>query len=131
MAIPAIIVHNGALAGSPSTGGDALALQEILNTSFQGTYGSSKSARPGIVNATDLAPYTIPLETITKVRMIAIRLQAGATIKVRLTSAVGTDQSFNVSGLFLWQGQNAGDEVTAIKLVGNADLVYAIAGDVS
>lgn len=129
MALPATIVHNGALAGSPATGSDALALQEILNTSFAGTFGSSKSARPGIIAATDLAPYVVPLETITKVRVIALKLQAGATIKIRLTSAAGTDQSINVSGLFLWIGQNAGDEVTAIKLVGNADVVYAIAGD--
>jgi len=128
--VPAIISHQGVLSGSPSASSSGLTLQEIFNTSFMATFGSSKGARPGIIAATDAVPYTIPLETITKVKCIALRTPNGSTIKMVITSAVGTNQAFNVSGLFLWTGMNSGDEITAIKLVGTADIEYVIAGDV-
>lgn len=130
MAIPATIVHNGSLSGSPAPSGSGLTLQEIFNTSFVATFGSSKSARPSIVGATDAVPFVIPFETITKVRAIALKTPDRTTIKVKITSAVGTDQVFNVSGIWLWTGLNSGDEITAIKLIGSADTEYLIAGDV-
>jgi hypothetical protein len=105
-------------------------LQELLSTSFTATYGSSKGARPAIVGATDGSPFVLPLETITKVRLIAMRVRGG-TLKIKMTSAVGTLQSVNVSDLFLWHAPNSGDEITVIQLVGTADAEYIIAGDVS
>lgn len=103
---------------------------ELLNTSFTGTYGSSKSARPTINGATDGAPFILPFETITKVRVIVMRVRGG-TIRLKLTSAAGTDQVIPVSELLVWTSPNAGDEVTAIKIVGTADVEYILAGDVS
>lgn len=128
MAVPATITHNGALSGSPGSG-SVLSIQEIANTSFTATYGGSKSARISVIGATDGAPYVVPFETLTKVRALLVRAR-GSTIKVRVTSAVGTDQSINVSELFLWHAPNSGDELTAIKFVGTADLEYFLAGDV-
>lgn len=128
MAVPAIITHTGSLSGTPSSGTEPLSLQELMNTSFSGTYQSSKSARPSI-NSTDGSPFSIPFETITKVRFFAIR--ARSTIKMLLTSPAGTDQITRISGLYIWQSPVDGDQLTAIKLVGNADVEYILAGDVS
>lgn len=101
-----------------------------MNTSFNATYGSSKSARPSIIGATDLVPFVIPLETIVKVRMVAFRVR-GASLKFLVTSAAGVDQAIKCSDLWLAHMPNAGDEWTAIKVVGTADLEYVLAGDVS
>lgn len=132
MALPATISHTGSLSGSPASGSiGAPSLQEILNTSWSGTYGSSKSGRPGIVNATDLLPFTICLETITKVRVLIINVKAG-TMKVLVTSAAGIDQAFSISnGNLIMHMPAAGDELTSVKLVGTADIEYVLAGDVT
>jgi hypothetical protein len=128
MALPSIIQHDGALTGSSAPGGPAGELMELLRTTFSATYGMSKGARPSIINATDLAPYVIPLETIVRVRLIGIRTR-GAPITVKLTSAAGTLQVFPVSDLLLLHNPAAGSEVTVVQIVGTADVVYCIAGD--
>lgn len=131
MASPSLVTHTGAVNGSPAqSSAQSPSLTELLNTSFQGTFGSSKGARPTINGATDLVPFVVAFETITKVRMIFMRVRGG-TLTVKLTSAKGADQAFPVSDTFVWYSPNAGDEVTAIKLVGTADLEYIICGDVS
>ena len=119
------------LNGSPSASAGSPCLQEILNTSFSATYQSSKSGRPGIVGATDLVPFDLDFETINKVRAVAIRVVGGGSVRVKITTAYGTDQVIPVSGLLLWHCPNAGDEITSIKIVGNADLEYVIAGDLA
>lgn len=101
-----------------------------MNTSFSGTFGSSKSARPSIIGATELSPFVVPFETITKVRCFAISVVSGS-MELLLTSAFGTDQKFSVSGLWLWFSQQPGTELTAIKLAGTADVQYFLAGDVT
>lgn len=123
--------HTGSINGSPAQSSiSSPSLTELLNTSFTGTYGSSKGARPTINGATDLAPFVIALETITKVRVIVMRVRGGSLV-VKLTSAAGTDQAFPVSELFMLSTPSAGSEVTSIKCVGTADLEYVIAGDVT
>lgn len=129
MAIPAIVSHTGYLNGSPAQGSvGSPSLIELLNTSFSGTYGSSKSARPNVINATDLVPYAIPFETITKVRVFALKVRSGS-ITVKMTSSAGVNQALNISDILLMHLPNAGSELTAINLVGTADLEYSIAGD--
>ena len=131
MALPAIIGHNGALNGSPSgTTTGVPSLIELINTSFQSVYGSSKSSRPSIVGATDLIPYVVALETIVKVRVIVIRVRGGG-LKMKLTSAAGVDQVIPISDIIVWHSPNAGDEITSIKLVGTADVELVLAGDVT
>lgn len=131
MALPAIISHTGSLSGSPAASSAGIpSLQEILNTTFTGTYGSSKGGRPAIVGATDGSPFVLSLETITKVRVIVMRVRGGS-LKLKLTSAAGSLQSILCSDLFLWHAPNSGDEITGIQLVGTADLEYVLAGDVT
>jgi hypothetical protein len=128
MAIPQTIRHDGALTGNQSPGGIPGAL-ELLPTALQATYAMAKTAAPSIINATSLSPYVIPLETISRIRLFGMRVR-GQSIKVLVTSAAGADQAFNVSDLLLLHCPNQGDELTAIKLVGTADITYVIAGDV-
>lgn len=132
MALSALIQHTGSLSGSPSQAGASIpSLQEILGTTFSATLSASKSGRPTIVGATDGVPFVLGLETITKVRLIVLRV-TGGSLKVKLTnSTAGSLQAVMVSNLFMLYAPNAGDEVTAIQLVGTADLEYLIAGDVS
>jgi hypothetical protein len=103
----------------------------MLNTSFQGTYSASKSSRLSVVGATDLSPYVFPMDSVAKARAIGMRVINGASIKALLTSPVGTDQAISTGSLLLWHSPNPGDEITAIKLVGTADIEILIAGDVS
>jgi len=133
MGQPCIVAHTGALNGSPSSGPlSGPSLVELLNTSFTETYNARGSGAPTVVGATDMAPFVLDLAnfTITKVRMFALKVNAG-TIVVKVTSAKGTDQAVPVSKLWLWDAPFAGDEITAIKFVGTADLEFVIAGDVS
>jgi hypothetical protein len=103
---------------------------DFLNTSFQGTYGAGKGAAVSIVGATSGSPFILALETIVKVRMLAFRVRGGS-LEIRITSAKGTDQAFACSDIFVWHAPFAGDELTAIKCIGTADLEYVISGDVS
>ena len=132
MALPVTVAHTGSLGGSPSTGSiGAPSLQEILNTSWSATYGSSKSGRPSIINATDGSPFELDLETITKVRVLVINVKAGSLV-IKVTSAHGTEQEFGISnGNLILHMPAAGDELTAIEFVGTADIEYFLAGDVS
>lgn len=130
MSQPALVSHTGSLSGAPSNGAIvAPSLQELLNTGFSNTYQATASARPTI-SALEGSPFTIPLVTITKVRMIAMQVRSGS-LTILLTSTAGTDQAILASGLFLMNTPNAGTEITSIKVFGTADLEYVIAGDVT
>jgi len=131
MSFPASFQHTGSLNGSPSNSGSAVpSLQEILCTTFQATYSGRKSGAPTIVGATDGAPFVLNFETLTKVRLFGVRI-SGGSLKIKMTSAGGTLQSVMCSDLFLLHSPNTGDEITAINLVGTANIEYLIAGDVS
>lgn len=130
MASPSIITHTGAVNGSPAQSSiSSPSLTELLNTSFTGTYGSSKGARPTINGATDLVPFVIALETIVKVRVLIMRVRGGSLV-VKLTSAAGIKQAIPVSELLMISTPSAGAEITSIECVGTADLEYIAAGDV-
>jgi hypothetical protein len=131
LALPALVNHVGSLSGSPAqTGTTVPSLQELINTSFQGTFGGSKSARLTISGATDLSPFVLSLDTITKVRLIVVRTQ-NQSLRVKITSAYGATQVIPLSNALIWFAPNAGDEVTAIEFVGTADVEVVIAGDVT
>ena len=131
MAQSVTIWHAGAVTGQPTPVPGGPSLSEMLNTSFNGTYGASKGTRLSVVGATDLSPYTVSLDSITKARFLGLRVINGSSIKALLTSPSGTDQAIKVSSLLLWHSPNSGDEITAIKLVGTADIELLIAGAVS
>lgn len=103
--------------------------QQLLPLSFCATYGASKGGVIPVASS-DGSPFNLPLEGINKVRMFAIRLASGATMKVRITTALGV-ANVPVSGQFLFHSPAPGDEITAIALIGTGDVTYAIAGDVA
>jgi hypothetical protein len=125
----ATIFHSGAVSGSPVNSPCGPTLSDTLRTDFQGTYGASKSSRMVIVGATDAVPYVVTLDSVVKIRFLALRVINGASIKALLTSASGSVQALKTSSLLLWHSPNSGDEITAIKLVGTADIELMIAGD--
>ena len=131
MAQAVTIWHTGAVSGQPIACPGGPSLSDTLNTSFSGTYSSAKSSRLSVIGATDFAPYVFSMDSVVKARFIGMRILNGPSIKVLLTSTSGTDQAIKVSSLLLWNSPNAGDEITAIKLVGTADIEILIAGDVS
>ena len=129
MSQAATITHSGAASGSPTSSQCGPTLSDTLRTDFQGTYGASKSSRIAVVAATDAVPYVVSLDSIAKVRFLGLRVVNGSSIKALLTSPSGTDQALKTSSLLLWHSPNSGDEITAIKLVGTADIEIMIAGD--
>ena len=129
MSQAATISHAGAVTGSPTNSPCGPTLSDTLRTDFQGTYGASKSSRLAINGATLLVPYTVAMDSVAKARFLGLRVVNGASIQVLLTTPAGTDQAINVSSLLLWHSPNSGDEITAIKLVGTADIELMIAGD--
>lgn len=112
---------------SPSFG--SCSAQELLPVSFCATYGSAKGGGISIAS-TDVAPFSLPFEGITKGRVFAMRLMSGATMKMLITTALGI-ATLPCSDEFVLHNPNPGDEFTAIKLVGTGDIVYALVGDVS
>lgn len=125
-------MHTGALSGSPTSGSLAgtQSLQELLRTDFSAAFGSAKSARPSIIGATFLGtPFVFPFETITKVRMFAIRVLSGS-LKVRIsTPNGGAQQIFPVSNFFMFFNPAEGSHATAIDAEGTADVEYVMSGD--
>lgn len=98
MSFPATIAHNGAVQGSPAASSSGYpSLLEVLNTSFLATYGASKGARVGIIGATIGAPYVIPLETIVRIRVVAMRVRGGV-MTLSVDSAAGVTQLFTEIG---------------------------------
>ena len=129
-----IIKHTGIATGSSSecwsAGGICCG---PFDTSFCAAYAAKKSSQDDIVNATLLAPFVLPLENVANVRVLIIR--STGSVQMLLTSPNGgIDQVVALSGggLQIFHQPTVGDEITAIKFVGNAATVsYFIAGDVA
>jgi hypothetical protein len=85
------------------------------------------------VNSTSGSPYLLKQAAVPSAQLFAIRvLTEKKTVQVRLTSAVGTDQTFPVSGSMVWESPNVADAFTAIKIVTggeDVDLEYFSAGN--
>lgn len=116
----------GLLTGEPSNITDGTKSNSI-DLGFTRAYAKSAGASVTITS-TDLAPFSVNLNGLVSVNLLAIKILNGLSVKVLLTSAVGTDQAVNVSGLWVWHSPVAGDVLTAVKLVGTAELEYLIAG---
>lgn len=121
-----VAVSGAVTAGPANASPTAPSLQDSLNVSTLRTY-SYKSGQSTTINA-PVTPLVVNLGAITKVRFFVIRV-IGAGLQVLLTSALGTDQVFKVSDEMMWSSPNEGDQITAIKLVGVADVEYLLAGD--
>ena len=99
-----------------------------IDTSFCATLAVDKTAVLNIVGATVQAPFVLSLDSIVRVRALAIRVLNGASITMNYTQA-STAKALLVSGPLVLYLPNAGDEITAITFVGTASLAIRLAGD--
>ncbi len=126
---PQLLQLRGAVTLSPVVSGPVgTGVSDVAQLYIQQAYSGSKSGRPTVMS-TDGAPFVVPLEGIAGVRFLLINTN-GITMKVKLTSVNGgADQVVAVSSLLIVEARNVGDEITAIKIVGQGSLSYLIAGD--
>jgi hypothetical protein len=129
-----IIKHMGVATGSSSECWSAGGIcSGPFDTSFCAAYAAKKSSQDDVIEATIEDPLVLPLENVVKVRVLIIR--STGSIQMLLTSPNGgTDQAVALSGggLMIFHLPTVGDEITAIKFVGDeATVSYFIAGDVS
>lgn len=121
----------GVISARPaSTAFGACTLQELLPLNTRAVYASGKGASISVSATSPSPPFVLPLEGIVAVRLFAMRLLSGDSIRVTITTPVGT-ATFPVSDEFVLHNVNPGDEITAISFVGSAEIAYAIAGDVT
>jgi hypothetical protein len=128
--LPVLVQVNGAVTINPvvpSSGSPSLS--DVMQILVRASYNSSKNARVSVA-ATDGSPYVVPLEGIAKVRFAAFKF-GGQAMKMKITTAAGTDQVVPTSDIFILHAPGGGDEVTAIKVVGTGTVEYVIAGDPS
>jgi hypothetical protein len=81
------------------------------------------------INASGGSPFSINLGAVTKVRVFAIRPLDGQSLVVKLSSGAGANQAVPVSDLFVVRANSAGDEITAIDVVGVGRIEYLVAGN--
>lgn len=94
-------------------------------------YAAGKEVQGLSVSATDLAPLALPLEGVSKVRVLAVRSLDGTSLKLRLTSTNGgAAQVVMVSHIVVMHLPGVGDEVTAMSLSGTGRVDYLVAGEV-
>ena len=110
----------------PSTPG-APSLRNSIDITIAQGYGADKAARIG-VDATDVAPLVIPFESIGKVHFVAIRARGNINLFLSSTSG-GADQRISNIQLIVLHIPNEPDALTAIKLSGQGDVEYLIAGN--
>lgn len=104
-------------------------LQQFLSLNLDATYGAAKGMERSVA-VLAASPETLPLEGITKLRFLALRVLSGATMQVWLTTALGVAK-IPVSDALLWHAPNPGDEATLVQIVGTADFQYVLAGDLT
>lgn len=94
---------------------------------FCGLYGQSDEASVHVIGTVP-SPYVVPLKSILRVRMFALKILSGGPVVLLLTSAAGVDQQVPVSSQILFNNPT-GDAFTNIEIVGDADVEYMLAGD--
>jgi hypothetical protein len=91
-----------------------------------GGYSKFKSAAIR-VDATEPAPFEVPLEGIAAVALLAFRPTAGMLLHLDSVHG-GAAQKLPASGLVVLQMQTADDYFTAVGISGTGDVEYLIAG---
>jgi hypothetical protein len=123
-----VIQVSGAVAAMPAAASlYSSSLQEFLSLCSQATYGAAKGGGVSVAS-TDMSPFVVPFEGITKGRMFGLALLSGQTMKVKMTNGDGV-AIIPVSDKLWLHAPNPGDEFTAISLVGTGDVSYFLAGD--
>lgn len=129
MPAAALLSITGVVSASPVTATlNAPSLNDNLNLGMSKSYPIETAGRPPVAG-TDMAPFVLPLQGMTKARFLALRVMSGS-LKVKVsTPNGGADQVLPASDLFVIHNPNSGDELTAIKLIGTADIEYILAGE--
>lgn len=122
------IAMSGSVGSSPTPLTDSSALMQSIDLAFQATYDGVIGGALAI-NGTTGSPYVPALGSIVAARAIAIRAVDGQSLVVKLTSGAGADQAIPVSDLLLVRAQNAGDQFTAIKVIGQGRIELLIGGN--
>jgi hypothetical protein len=132
-----LVQLNGVLTAGPSgLSFGSCSLREIFPVSFCDCYAGLQGAVESNLISTDSGSpglFTLPMGTITKGRVLALRILAGLTVKVFYTTGLGV-AIFPVSDQFLIRARNPGDEFTRVQISTNGqavDLGWLISGDVS
>lgn len=129
MAQSSRIKVTGMVAASPATSSAySCTLQALMDLSLCAVYQAAKGAELSIAS-TDLAPYSVPFESITKGRFFCARVLSGASMKLLITTGLGV-ATLPLSDRYMIHNPSDGDEITAIQIVGTGDLAYVLSGDV-
>ena len=79
------------------------------------------------VTGTGPSPYVVPLVSITKVRLFALKILSGSPIVLILTSTSGVARVPVSSQIFF--NHPSGDAFTGIEIEGTAEIEYMLAGE--
>ena len=124
------VQHNGRMMFSGTQCSNDSSGDPGLDTSFCATLDVDKTAILQIVGATVGVPFVVALDSIVRVRALALTILNGATITVNYTQG-GVAKALAVSGALIMYLPNPGDEITAITLVGTANVAIRLAGNAS
>lgn len=129
-----LVKLDGVLTAGPSgLSFGSCSLREIFPISFCDCYAGLQGAVESNLVSSDGSPFTLPMGTITKGRVLALRILAGLTVKVIVTTGLGV-AILPMSDQLLLRCRNPGDEFTQVQISTSAqavDLGWLISGDVS
>lgn len=94
-----------------------------LSRSYQEVEGGS-----AYVNGTDNNPFVLSNGNVGLIQFLSIRSIDGASFKILITTAAGTDQAIRSSDLLVIHAPQAGDQILTIKLVGTGMVEFKMAG---
>ena len=125
----------GVLTGTPAnTGYFSASLVDLLQLNFCDCYACLVNRVESEIVSSSGSPFALPFGTMTKARVVAIRLLAGVTINVTITTTAKGAATFPVSDLYVHRVRNPGDEILSITIDTSSqacDVAYLLAGDVS
>lgn len=116
----------GTVNAGPSNAAGTTNLSSYVDLGIEKVYPSVASSNATIASS-DGSPFVVA--GFTAIRVIAFRSVDGAAFKLKLTSAPGgADQVIPCDDLFVLHVPLAGDEITALKVVGTGRIEYFLAG---
>ena len=127
MGQPTSIALSGALVASPVPGTCSPSLHDRIDVSFTHSYTQRISGSPS-VNATQDAPFVLPFGGVAKGRALVLRVRGGS-LRALITTPAGAAQAIRISDLLVIHNPAEGDQLTAVSLIGTAEIEYLLAGD--
>lgn len=116
----------GSISAAPARPEGVGELSAVLSLAFQEVYDQVDAGAFTIAGTVAINP-----GNVTRMRVVVVRVLDGQSIQVRLSSSLGSNQAFPVSGMLLVHCPNVGDEFTALSVLGTGRIEYLVAGDAS